>query len=133
MDPHTRSSTRIGCGCARLDMMCGGGFYRDSIILVSGPTGTGKTLVADAILLLRYVELMGEIRRGLAVLKMRGSWHDNAIREYKIDDTGINLSAALHGVEGILAGTPVRHPPAPAWAGAAAGEGIHGPHSQRKS
>ncbi len=40
------SITRITSGNAELDAMCGGGFFRDSIILVSGPTGTGKTLVS---------------------------------------------------------------------------------------
>lgn len=42
-----RSSTvRTTSGNDRLDRMCGGGFFRDSIILVSGATGTGKTLMA---------------------------------------------------------------------------------------
>ena len=35
---------RIGSGSAELDAMCGGGFFQDSIIPVSGATGTGKTL-----------------------------------------------------------------------------------------
>src|SRR5688500_15398432 len=39
------SSMRIPSGITELDAMCGGGFFRDSIILVSGATGTGKTLM----------------------------------------------------------------------------------------
>ncbi|MGP0068162.1 MAG: circadian clock protein KaiC [Isosphaeraceae bacterium] len=39
------SAARITSGNAELDKMCGGGFFRDSVILVSGPTGTGKTLI----------------------------------------------------------------------------------------
>ena len=39
------SDTRIKSGSAELDEMCGGGFFRDSIVLVSGATGTGKTLL----------------------------------------------------------------------------------------
>ncbi len=39
------SEQRIASGCRELDEMCGGGFFRDSIILVAGPTGTGKTLI----------------------------------------------------------------------------------------
>src|SRR4051812_30948041 len=38
------SDMRISSGSAELDKMCGGGFFRDSVILVSGATGTGKTL-----------------------------------------------------------------------------------------
>ncbi len=39
------SNLRIYSGNQELDRMCGGGFFRDSIILVSGATGTGKTLM----------------------------------------------------------------------------------------
>jgi circadian clock protein KaiC len=38
------SDVRISSGSPELDRMCGGGFFRDSVILVSGATGTGKTL-----------------------------------------------------------------------------------------
>jgi circadian clock protein KaiC len=40
------SGMRVTTGNAQLDDMCGGGFYRDSVIIVSGPTGVGKTLTA---------------------------------------------------------------------------------------
>lgn len=238
------SEVRIGTGSKELDEMCGGGFYRDSIILVSGATGTGKTLlvttflndgcknrektlvfafeesraqllrnaigwgmdfqewekqgmlkivcaypettgiadhllhikkvieefgpdriavdslsalervtitksfrefvigltsfikkkqiaglftattptlmggasvteqhistITDSIILMRYVELMGEMRRGLTVLKMRGSLHDKSIREYTIDGIGIHIGRAFHNVGGILSGTPMQ-------------------------
>lgn len=39
------SEERVSSGNAPLDAMCGGGFFKDSIILVSGATGTGKTLM----------------------------------------------------------------------------------------
>jgi circadian clock protein KaiC len=39
------SNVRISSGIPELDVMCGGGFFRDSVILVSGATGTGKTLL----------------------------------------------------------------------------------------
>ncbi len=39
------SNKRVTSGIESLDKMCGGGFYRDSIVLVSGATGTGKTLL----------------------------------------------------------------------------------------
>jgi circadian clock protein KaiC len=44
------SNVRITSGNAELDHMCGGGFFRDSIILVSGATGTGKTLITAGFL-----------------------------------------------------------------------------------
>ena len=42
---QTSSSKRITSGVERLDEMCGGGIFRDSILLISGATGTGKTLL----------------------------------------------------------------------------------------
>jgi circadian clock protein KaiC len=237
------SNVRISSGIAELDVMCGGGFFRDSVILVSGATGTGKTLltteflsggaeagersllfafeeshdqlfrnalswgvdfeameadgrlrlvcvypeattledhlitmkkeieafnphrvavdslsalervssiksyrefvisltsfikhrelaglftattpelmggtsvseahissITDSIILLRYVEIFGEMRRGVTVLKMRGSMHQKDIREFTIDNTGMHIGPAFRGVSGILSGRAV--------------------------
>ncbi|MGF1479159.1 MAG: circadian clock protein KaiC [Cyanophyceae cyanobacterium] len=60
----------------------------------------------DLIILLRYIEIYGEIRRGLTVLKMRGSAHDKGIREYTIDDQGMHLGQPFRNVSGILSGNP---------------------------
>ncbi|MFD2081681.1 circadian clock protein KaiC [Actinopolymorpha cephalotaxi] len=40
------SSERVSSGIPGLDAMCGGGFFRDAIVLITGPTGTGKTLTS---------------------------------------------------------------------------------------
>ena len=47
--------------------------------------------VTDTIINLRYLELEGEIRRGLNVLKMRGSMHSKEIYEFDIDWGGIHI------------------------------------------
>ena len=60
----------------------------------------------DLIILLRYVEVYGEIKRGLAVLKMRGSGHNKYIREFQIDQQGMQIGSAFRNVIGILAGNP---------------------------
>ncbi|MFK7994217.1 MAG: circadian clock protein KaiC [Granulosicoccus sp.] len=241
---HRSSRVRISSGTDRLDTMCGGGFFRDSIVLISGATGTGKTLMAttfiggakdderslffafeesrdqlfrnaegwgvdfekmeregrlkvvciypettgleehliqmkriigefkptriavdslsalergatvksfrefaigltsyvkqqeivgvftsvtpslmggssvtdahistitDTIILLRYVELFGEISRGIAVLKMRGSVHEKEIREFSIDLSGMNVGKPFRNITGILTGNPQYH------------------------
>jgi circadian clock protein KaiC len=234
------SDVRITSGDPELDTMCGGGFFRDSIILVSGPTGTGKTLITteyikggaasgertllfafeesreqlfrnasgwgvdfeameregrlrvvcaypesaaledhliamkaaieefrpdrvavdslsalervaaikgfrefviglssfikhreipglftattasllgggsiteshistttDSIILLRYVEMHGQMRRGIAVLKMRGSAHEKEIREFTIDGRGMHIGRPFRNIFGILSG-----------------------------
>ena len=70
-------------------------------------TETHISTITDSIILLRYVELFGQMRRGLTVLKMRGSWHDKSIREYEIDDKGFHIGKAFNNVGGILAGSPI--------------------------
>lgn len=68
--------------------------------------------LTDSIILLRYVEMFGEMKRGITVLKMRGSIHDKQIREFTIDGTGMHLGRPFRHVTGILAGTPVHISPA---------------------
>ena len=59
--------------------------------------------LADGIILLRYVEHRSEVRRGLAVLKMRGAAHEKQILEFTIDDHGLHVGEPFPGgVEGIL-------------------------------
>jgi circadian clock protein KaiC len=64
--------------------------------------------ICDSIILLRYVEIYGEMRRGLTVLKMRGSAHDKEIREYNIDGSGMHLGKPFRNVTGIIAGNPTQ-------------------------
>lgn len=67
--------------------------------------------LTDSIVLLRYVETFGEMRRGITVLKMRGSGHDKDIHEFTIDQDGMHLGRPFRHVTGILAGTPVHVSP----------------------
>jgi circadian clock protein KaiC len=60
--------------------------------------------IPDSIILLRYVEIFGEMRRGLTVLKMRGSMHDKDIREFRIDGQGMHIGRPFRTVTGILSG-----------------------------
>jgi len=62
----------------------------------------------DSIILLRNVEMNGEMRRGLTVLKMRGSQHDKDIREFVIDGKGMHIGKPFRNVSGILSGHPVQ-------------------------
>jgi circadian clock protein KaiC len=71
-------------------------------------TETHISTITDSIILLRYVEIYGEMRRGLTVLKMRGSKHDKDIREFIIDNKGMHIGKPFRDVTSILEGTP-RH------------------------
>ncbi|HSL69835.1 MAG TPA: ATPase domain-containing protein, partial [Longimicrobiales bacterium] len=75
-------------------------------------TETHISTLTDSIILLRYVEMFGEMKRGITVLKMRGSIHEKDIREFTIDQYGMHVGRAFRHVTGILAGTPVHISPA---------------------
>jgi circadian clock protein KaiC len=86
------------------------GLFTNTTSMLTGGesvTETHISTITDTIILLRYVELHGEMRRGLTVLKMRGTSHDKGIREYVIDDHGLHVQAPFRGVHGILRGTPI--------------------------
>jgi circadian clock protein KaiC len=78
----------------------------------SSITETHISTLTDSIILLRYVEMFGEMKRGITVLKMRGSIHDKGIREFTIDEKGMHLGRRFRNVTGILAGTPMHVSPA---------------------
>jgi circadian clock protein KaiC len=77
----------------------------------SSITEANISTLTDSIILLRYVEMFGDMKRGLAVLKMRGSVHDKGIREFRIDQSGMHLGDRFRNVTGILAGAPVHLSP----------------------
>lgn len=85
------------------------GLFTYTASLLSGAelsTDAHLSTLSDAIILLRYVELRGEMRRGLAVLKMRGTQHASEIREYVVDGSGMHIKSPFRGVRGIVNGYP---------------------------
>lgn len=78
-----------------------------SLLGGSSITETHISTLTDSIILLRYVEVFGTVRRGLAVLKMRGSVHDTNIHEFVIEASGMRLREPFRQVGGILSGNLV--------------------------
>ncbi len=66
------------------------------------------SFLTDAIIRLRYVEIDGQLRRILVIVKMRGGNHSKDICEYEITSEGIMLGARLEGYEGLVTGVPTR-------------------------
>lgn len=64
------------------------------------------TYVADTVILLRYFEALGKVRRAISVVKKRTGPHEHTIREYQIGATGLTLAAPLQEFQGILRGVP---------------------------
>lgn len=64
------------------------------------------TYLADTVLLLRYFEAFGRVRRAISVIKKRTGAHEDTIREYQIGSKGITLGEPLMGFQGVLRGVP---------------------------
>jgi len=64
------------------------------------------TYLADTVLLLRYFEAVGEVRRAISVIKKRAGQHEKTIREYEISETGLSVGPPLTEFQGVLRGVP---------------------------
>jgi circadian clock protein KaiC len=71
-------------------------------------TDSHISTITDTILMLQYVEIRGQMSRAINVFKMRGSWHDTAIREYTIKADGPEIKDSFRNYERIISGSPTR-------------------------
>ena len=69
-------------------------------------TSLNISYVADSVVLLRFFEAEGRIRKAISVLKNRGGAHEDAIRELRIDSGGLRIGEPLSKFRGVLTGTP---------------------------
>ncbi|MEA2464102.1 MAG: circadian clock protein KaiC [Acidobacteriota bacterium] len=63
--------------------------------------------LADCVVLLRYFELSGEIRKAVSVVKKRSGAHEKAIRPFVISAEGLMVGPPLTEFHGVLSGTPL--------------------------
>ncbi len=64
------------------------------------------TYIADTVILLRYFEAFGEVRRAISIIKKRFGTHQSSIREFQIGSAGIRVGEPLDGFHGVLGGVP---------------------------
>jgi circadian clock protein KaiC len=64
------------------------------------------TYLADTVVLLRYFEAHGQVRRAISVIKKRTGRHESTIREYRLSDRGLSLGEPLVKFQGVLRGVP---------------------------
>jgi circadian clock protein KaiC len=64
------------------------------------------TYLADTVILLRYFEAFGEVRRAISILKKRTGSHENTIREFAISNKGLTVGPVLEKFQGVLRGVP---------------------------
>jgi circadian clock protein KaiC len=62
--------------------------------------------LADTVLMLRYFEASGEVRRAVSIVKKRTGAHETAIRELQFSSSGIQIGEPLTKFQGVLTGIP---------------------------
>jgi circadian clock protein KaiC len=65
------------------------------------------TYLADTVVLLRYFEALGSVRRAISIIKKRTGAHESTIREFRIDNRGLTIGEPLDGFQGVLRGVPI--------------------------
>ena len=69
------------------------------------------SFLTDAVIIQRYVEIKGKLKRMLAVVKVRDSQHSKRFKEYEITDEGVGISKrSLRRIEGLLSDCPHERP-----------------------
>jgi circadian clock protein KaiC len=64
------------------------------------------TYLADTVVMLRYFEALGRVRRAMSVVKKRTGTHEDTIREFRIGKTGVTVGQPLTDFQGVLRGVP---------------------------
>ena len=64
------------------------------------------TYLADTVILLRYFEALGKVRRAISIIKKRTGSHESTIREYRISTQGMTIGEPLETFQGVLRGVP---------------------------
>jgi circadian clock protein KaiC len=63
--------------------------------------------LADSVVMLRYFEHLGTVKKAISVMKKRTGGHEETIRQMWFDSKGIHLSEPLLQLRGVLTGVPV--------------------------
>lgn len=69
-------------------------------------SGLNVSYIADIVILLRFFESQGRIRKAISIVKNRNGQHEDTIRELRIDAQGIRVGEPLADFRGVLTGTP---------------------------
>jgi circadian clock protein KaiC len=64
------------------------------------------TYLADTVILLRYFEALGRVRRAVSIVKKRSGSHETTIREFTVGKGGLSIGEPLDDFQGVLRGVP---------------------------
>ena len=79
---------------------------QQGVVGTMGPSVIDLSYLADTLILLRYFEAGGQIRKAISIPKKRGGGHESTIRELAMDRRGLLLGEPLTAFRGVLTGIP---------------------------
>jgi circadian clock protein KaiC len=81
-------------------------FAQHGLVGTSMHSVVDVSYLADCVVLLRYFEARGKIRKAVSIVKKRGGLHDTAIRDFGMGPRGITVGDPLENFRGVLTGVP---------------------------
>jgi circadian clock protein KaiC len=81
-------------------------FAQHGLLGAAMQSAVDVSYLADCVILLRYFEALGKIRKAISVVKKRSGLHDTAIRDLMMTKEGIRIGAPLADFRGVLTGIP---------------------------
>jgi circadian clock protein KaiC len=76
-------------------------------MFATSSTSIDASYLADSVILLRFFEHAGSVKKAISVVKKRTGAHEESIRQLRFDERGIHLSEPLLQLRGVLTGVPV--------------------------
>jgi len=73
-----------------------------------GPMGTpiDVSYLADSVIITRFFEALGSIRKAISIIKKRSGPHQSAVRELALTESGVQVGPPLTDFQGVLTGVP---------------------------
>ncbi|HEV7768273.1 MAG TPA: ATPase domain-containing protein [Thermoanaerobaculia bacterium] len=81
-------------------------FAQHGLMGANMQTTVDVSYLADTVILLRYFEARGRIRKAVSIVKKRGGMHDTAIRDFSMSAAGLAVGLPLEDYRGVLTGVP---------------------------
>jgi circadian clock protein KaiC len=75
-------------------------------LFASSSSQAEVSYLADSLLVLRFFEAIGEVRKAISVLKKRSGPHELTIREFQVTNSGVRVGEPLRDFQGVLTGVP---------------------------
>jgi len=111
-DPERQLRGELHALCRYLRNMGVTVLLTDEVASVTGSfqaSDSHVSYLADNVVFFRYIEVDGEIRKAIGVLKKRFGSFESALRSFRIDGDGIHVGETLSDLRGVLTGTPTRY------------------------